>query len=692
MMMLNFNKLQKLQEIINHDKLKKLQEIMKKRPTASAAGIIILVLLIWGIISLISGESAESSIPTYTVKQGPLQISITETGTIQPKEKIIVQNQVEGQTTIVYLLDEGTEVKKGDLMMELDSSTLSDKKIDQEIQVMNAEASRIDASENNEVAKNQAQSDIESAKLNYDFAVLDLKKYNEGEYKDQLREAESNITIAEEELAQAEGTLGWSEKLYKEGYLSQSELEKDTLSKTQKQLALEMKKAAKDLLVDYTHKRQLAKLESDVNQAKAALERTTRKAKANVAQAEANKLAKQAGYEQQVAKLLKIESQIEKTKIYAPADGTIIYATSAEMSMHRFGSRTEPLKVGNSVRERQELIHLPTTSGFIVSISIPESSLDKVKVGLPARVTMDTIPNVVYSGTVTSVASVVNAQNAFMNPDLKTYDTVITLENGGKMDLLRSGMSCKAEIIVDQYEDAVYIPVQAVMSVGGKPTVYMVKGDKIKQRTVETGLDNNIVIRITSGLEPGEIVSLSPPLAQAAVVEQSFEKLSDVSMTPASGISATSPMDNRNQGSGSPPVSGGNNQGSGPTQGGNMPSGQGGSMPSAGSFISRFDNDNDGRISKSEFQGPENFFSQIDKNGDGYISTDEVPQPGGRPGGSQTGQGNNQSFNRSSTQGQNQDSQTRYSTTGSISDSDSSGGPPGDFGGGGPPGDGPGGF
>ena len=342
----------------------------------------------------------------------------------------------------------------------------------------------------------------------------------------QLKEAESNITVAEEEVAQAKDTLDWSKKLYEEGYLSQSELEKDTLSYTQKQLAVELKKAAKDLLVNYTYKRQLAKLESDVTQAKSALERTTRKAKANVAQAEANKAAKQAEYERQSAKLKKIKTSLKRPRFTRRQTGLLSMLQARNRASSRRGSRTEPLKLGNSVQERQELIHLPTTSGFIVTISVPESSIDKVKVGLPAQVTVDTIPNVVYTGTVTSVSNVVNAQEAFMNPDLKVYDTVITLENGGNMDLLRSGMSCSAEIIIDQYENAIYVPVQAVMSVGGKPTVYIVKGNKLKPRTVETGLDNNIVIRIASGLEPGEIVSVSPPLAQAAVVEQSFEKLS----------------------------------------------------------------------------------------------------------------------------------------------------------------------
>lgn len=668
-------------------KFNKFQEIIKKRPGLSVAGVAVLVLVAWGLLSLFTGNDAESSIPTYVVKKGPLKISITETGTIQPKEKIIVKNQVEGSTSIVYLLDEGTKVKQGDLMMELDSSSLSDKKVDQEIAVQNAEASNIDASENFEVAKNQAQSDVESAQLAYDFAKQDLKKYIDGEYPNSLAQSNSDITVAEEELSQAKDKLDWSKKLNKEKYLSQTELETDTLSYNQKEIALGLKKSAKDLLENYTNKRQLAKLESDVTQAKSALERTTRKAKANLAQAEANKAAKQAEMERQQSKLEKIKNQLAATKIYAPADGTIIYATSAAMSQSRFGSRTEPLKIGNNVQERQELIHLPTTAGFTVTVSVPEGSLDKVKLGLPVRITVDTIAGITYTGSVTSIASVVNAQNAFMNPDLKVYDTVITLENGGDMSLLRSGMSCSAEIIVEQYDEAVYVPVQAVMNVGGKPTVYIVKGEKTKARVVETGLDNSIVIRIKSGLEPDELVSLSPPLAQSAVAEQTYEKLTDVPKTTDAGAVKS---DAQKSGSETPAVSGGNGQGSGPAQGGNassaqggaMPAAQGGAAPAAGDFISRFDTDSDGKISKSEFTGPEGMFSQFDKNSDGFISKDEAPKAGARPAGAQ-------GTNQGQTQGENQ-SGSRYSTSGSISGSDSSssgggmsGGGPGGGGGGG---------
>jgi len=147
--------------MLNNNKLfSKIQEIVKKRPGVSLAGVAVLVLVLWGVISLFSGGDANSSIPKYEVKEGPLKISVTESGTIQPAEKIIVKNEVEGSTAITYIVDEGSKVNAGDLLMTLDSSSLSDKKVDQEIQVQNAQASNIEASENFEVAKNQAQSDI----------------------------------------------------------------------------------------------------------------------------------------------------------------------------------------------------------------------------------------------------------------------------------------------------------------------------------------------------------------------------------------------------------------------------------------------------------------------------------------------------------------------------------------------------
>jgi len=460
-----------------------------------------------------SGESVGEP-ATFTAKSGPLTISVTESGTIKARDQVIIKNEVEGRTSIITLIPEGTRVKKGDLLVELDASALLDNKIDQEIRVQNAEAAYVGAKENFAVVENQAQSDIDKAQLTLEFAGQDLKKYLEGEYPNQLKEAEAKITLAREELTRAQETLEWSKTLYSEKYISQTELQADELAEKKKALDLELAINNRDLLKDFTYKRNLAQLESDVRQAEMALERTTRKAKADVVQAQADLEAKEAEYQRQKDKLKKTENQIEKTKIYAPVDGLAIYATSAERGGFHGGSE-QPLDEGQEVRERQELIYLPTAASAKAEVTIHESSLERIHLGLQAIITVDALPGKKFFGTVAHIAPLPDARSMWMNPDLKVYNTDIYLDDND--DNLRTGMSCQAEIIIEQYDDVVYVPVQAVLRVGAETTVYVLNGKSLEPRKVEIGLDNNRMVRIVSGLKEGEIVSLTPPLKSAGV-------------------------------------------------------------------------------------------------------------------------------------------------------------------------------
>jgi HlyD family secretion protein len=453
---------------------------------------------------------------TFVVKRGPLRISVTESGTIKAREQIILKNEVEGRTTILSLIEEGKNVKAGDLLVELDASTLLDNKIDRQISVQNAEAAYVRARENLAVAQNQAQSDVDKAELTLEFAKQDLKKYLEGEYQNQLKEQESKITLAQEELQSAEEKLKWSRILFEKEYISKSELQIDELSSHKKQLDLELSKNSLQLLQDFTHPRKLAQLESDVKQAEMALERTNRKAKADVVQAEADLRAKESEFNRQKDKLAKIEDQITKTKIYAPADGLVIYATSAQTRGWR--PNEEPLTEGREVREREELIYLPTADAVKAEVKIHESRLQKVKEGLAVTIMVDALPGRVFTGSVAKIAPLPDATSVWLNPDLKVYNTEIYLDGLDKT--LRTGMSCRAEIIIEEYPDAIYVPVQAVLRVGGEPTAFVAGEHAFEPKKVKVGLDNNVMIRIIEGLKEGEQVMLAPPLASAEVEQE----------------------------------------------------------------------------------------------------------------------------------------------------------------------------
>ena len=490
---------------------------MSRRRAAVVLVVLCVVLMVAILVNgqqrrLSDGADALDGEPVFVVQRGPLTISVSVSGTIKPREQEIIKSEVEGQAAILWIIDEGVEVKQGDLLVDLDASKLVDDKVDQEIRVQNAEATFIGARENFEVTKNQAESDVDKAKLALQFAEEDLKNYINGEFPKQVKEVEARIALARGNKKRADDELAGSKRLAAKEFVTTNELEIDEQAALKAQLDLDLAEADKQLLMDFTYKRNLAQLESDAKQARMALDRVERKASADIVQAEADLKAKESEFERQKGKLTKTLEQIEKAKVRAPTDGLVVYATTGQGGGFRRSS-VEPLDEGQVVRERQELIHLPTASSFLAEVQVHEASLAKVTVGLPVHITVDALPGRSFRGRVASVAPLPDARSAWMNPDLKVYDAEIHIE--GVVTGLRTGMSCLAEIIVEELEDAIYVPIQTVVRVDGRHTVYAVDGDRSEPRAVEIAMDNNRMVQIVRGLEPGERVLLAPPLSSA---------------------------------------------------------------------------------------------------------------------------------------------------------------------------------
>lgn len=445
--------------------------------------------------------------PLFEVARGPLTISISEKGTIQNREKVVVQSEVEGRNTIVYIIEEGVMVEEGDLLVQLDSSGLEESKIDQEIRVQNAEASLVQARENLAITENQAKADIDQAELDLRFARIDLVKYKEGEYPMQIQKAESNIKLAEEELRNVEDRFEWSKRLAEMGYITGVELQSDQLSVERNQISLETARGELDLLTRYTHDKEIERLRSNVTQAEMALERINRRATADIIKAEADLRARDSQYQREESRLERIKEQIAKCTMYAPAAGMVVYA---QTSGGRWGTTQEPLEAGQEVTERRELIHLPKTRRMNAQIQIQESSLARISVGMPVVVELDAVRDVELEGEIARIAILPDATRSWLNPDLKVYNCDVELEESS-MDL-RPGMSCTATVIIEEYDDVVYVPIQAVVRIDGRHTAFVMENSRLVPREVRIGMNNNRMVHIKSGLEEGEQVSLAPPL------------------------------------------------------------------------------------------------------------------------------------------------------------------------------------
>ena len=452
-------------------------------------------------------EASRTPIAIFPAERGPLSITVQEGGTIHPREQVILSSQLEGRNRILELIPEGTLVEEGDLLVELDASGLVDRRVDLEISVQNAESAYIRSRENLEVVRNQAESDNENAELEYQFAKEDLSQYREGEHPNRVMELEARITIEREELERAREKLQWSNVLFEEQYLAESEVQADALAVRRAELDVEMAENNLRFLENFEYRRKITQLESDKNQARMALERTKRRARADVIQAEADLRAKESEFKQNEDRLKRLNEQIENARITAPREGLVIYATSTRF---RWRGNVEPLAEGQEVNQRQELIHLPTAAGFMARIRVHESSLQKVEVGQSVTITTSALPGHTFEGKVSTIAPLPDPASTFMNPDLKLYDTEILIEGG--TDVLRTGMSCQTIIHIDELEDAVHVPVHTVVRHRGRPTVFIHTSEGPEPREVEVGDDDGRMVHIISGLEEGEPVMLAPPV------------------------------------------------------------------------------------------------------------------------------------------------------------------------------------
>ncbi len=383
--------------------------------------------------------------------------------------------------------------------------------------MQSSEASVIQSSESLEVTRNQAAADVAQAELDQRFAILALEQYEQGEYPQSVQQAEASITMASKELQRAKDTLEWSRTLEADGYITRTELEADELSLKQRQLDLELAQTKRNLLTRYTHVQTLEKLKSDIEQTKMALERAQRRARADIVRAESDLQSKESDLRHQQNRLARLEDQIAKCRITAPAAGMAVYATSVQA--HRW-RRIDPLEPGQTVRERQDLIHLPTSSDMMVEINVQEANLPKIREGLPARITLDSGPDRVFSGRLQRIGILPDNASMALNPDLKLYTCAIVIENGSHE--LRQGMSCTVELLIEQHERVLSIPLQALVRVNGDPTVYVAGPGGAVPRRVCVGLDNGRRAHVIEGLEAGEQVLLAPPLSSSIRRPEAF--------------------------------------------------------------------------------------------------------------------------------------------------------------------------
>jgi len=489
------------------------------------------------------GLAAKGNMRTYPVTRGYLAMSVTANGTIEARNAVEIQSQVEGEATIVSLVPEGStitddDVANGKILVELDSSRLRDTLNQQQISYNSAEADYTDAKESLVIVKNQNDSDVQQGLMNVKFARMDLQKYLGGQTADELidrykatgdlfattdlindpnqlggeslqkyRELTANIGLAKEELQRAEEDLKWTQRLYEKDYVSKSDLENDRLKAKRLMIQWDQAKTSLGLFIRYEFPKQTEQLFSNYLESERQLERVYAQTRSKLAQGEARLNSSEARYLLNKEQLERIQEQIEACTIKATAPGLVIYASS-DRGRRRGGPRTN-IDVGESVYERQDIMTITNTDEMNVNVKVHETNIDKVRVGMPVKIMVDAQPDNVYTGEVLKIAPLPDPPSFFGNPDLKEYTTLVSMV--GANNSIKPGMSARAEILITELEDALSVPIQSVVNRGGRKVCYLMTPQGSKEQVIETGVFNDKYIQVLDGLSEGQQVLRNPP-------------------------------------------------------------------------------------------------------------------------------------------------------------------------------------
>ncbi|NQU42263.1 efflux RND transporter periplasmic adaptor subunit [bacterium] len=486
---------------------------MKSIQGAAMAKILILLAVVGALAGgwwVIQGKGRSQSIfadsPRARVERGDLTISLLQAGELEAKRSLIIKNESDRQAKIITIIDDGSFVRSGDLLVELDSEDLRDRLLKEQADVSRAEADLSHNEKGMEIATLKYNTDQESAILKVELAKLDLKKYIEAEYPQDKRLKEVAIKLGQEELNRAEDKLKWTEELTTKGYTRRQELEADRLEVERRRIELENKIEEQRILLDYTYGKELSQKENNLSQAEAELDRLIKTRESEIARDVANLESKRVTLSTARNSLKKVQDQVGNSKIYATFTGLVFYNQEGRNNQDR------QIEKGANVYPRQAILQFPDLSAWTIKTGVPESIIEKVQREQKAYVTIDAVPDALIEAVVSKV-NVVPDNSRWWDRSTKTYTVDLDIPTTPTATL-KPGMSTMVEIIIEELKDVLYVPIQAVRSTEGRQFVYVAeRGGSARAVEVQTGQSNEDSIHILSGLEEGQEVLLYAPVS-----------------------------------------------------------------------------------------------------------------------------------------------------------------------------------
>lgn len=480
------------------------------------------------------------------VERGNLIVSVIESGTVDAVKVVEIKSRVAGRVKKLWV-DEGDEVKAGQLIATIDPQETELRVAQDEAQLRGAQAgvarASIEIEQRRVLARTALQkararlsqlekelqiqptltkSSIESAQTAYNSALqsrdllVNTTQLNERtQTQNAVDEANTNFEQARREFDRQKG-------LRASGYVADRDVE---IARQQLDLAQTRLQGARDRLgrLDGQQDLERRQAEERVRQAKADLDRATanriqddvkRKeyetALASVREAEIglkdvdvlqkSRAQGQATVDQLRSVVNDSRRQLGETEIRAPIAGVITKRLIQEgelvSSLSSFSSGTP-------------IVRLEDRRRMIVKLDINEIDAAKLKLGMRAKVDVDALPEQTMVGKVTKIApaSKIATTAVTTSQPVVKFEVEVTLDKPEAG--LKSGMSAKCTMDTLRIENVLRVPVE-YLGQDTEGSFLMVKPDskakdaKATREAVVAGVRTSTFVEIRSGATEGQ--------------------------------------------------------------------------------------------------------------------------------------------------------------------------------------------
>lgn len=156
--------------------------------------------------------------------------------------------------------------------------------------------------------------------------------------------------------------------------------------------------------------------------------------------------------------------------------------------------------VGDYVRADSKVVTLLSDNPLRLRLTVPESAISSIKPDLEVRFETSGIPDRSFRGTVKFIGGEVREQ---------TRDLVVEAIVDNHDGALLPGMFVTAHLATGVSELPV-VPKRALVPGSSAPSLFIVDGDRVRQRMVQLGPPSGDMLSILDGIKPGDRVVQNP--------------------------------------------------------------------------------------------------------------------------------------------------------------------------------------